>query len=146
MENKGDFKSEAHKQYAEVEKELNNLEINYAYFVIALNTACIGFGFVQSITLKLNIHSGLLLLAVLFWFLSVVNGVLLIRSFISMVRFERTQLGDGLTGRAVPDGEYEKIYGTLSKKFVKKNLWMYIFIGLGILAYIIWHLIKMASN
>jgi hypothetical protein len=146
MEKKTGFKSELHKEFGRLEETVNSMEVNYAYFIIAFNSTAIGFVFSQTISLKLTLIMLPLAIALVFWILSIVNGIFLIRWLISRFMFNRDHLGDMLTGKIASDDELELGYNNINNHIKDKNRYMYIFMIIAFTCYIIWHVLKMYNN
>lgn len=139
-----------------LQKELREKQEKYSYYLIALCVTCIGFSILQTKELKLDYIHIPIGLAVLFWSVSIYSGFQYIGILTASIH--RTILAiDVMQGKDDITGSHpEKIaiglevYSKGNKKIVKKSIFFY---GLqnwtfyiGVVLFLIWHLIRMYQN
>ncbi len=146
MDVKQAYRSDAHKEFARLDENVRTFELTFAYFMLTVNTASIGFAIQQSISLKLNIYIVALGLALVSWIIAFVNGVLLIRYLIASARFERDQLGDYIVNKEAPFEQLKKYYDSITVGTAKKNTKLYVYMVAGIFFFIVWYIIKLYFN
>lgn len=119
----------------------------FVYYILAINAGCIAFGMNQTRDLLMGYDKIPFLLALIFWLISFIMGLLNIKynQLATTVNIEYIKSllpqGNELEARQ----HLEKIY-SLQRKLYKVDKFQNIFLALGVLSYIVWHILHMFNN
>lgn len=142
------------KEQLELHKEFRDKQEKYAYYLVALCVASIGFSVTQTTGQTLKWIQLPLGLAILSWGISIICGLRFIGLIVSSIYrnsiyLDMVQGKDDISGRDPHKIEIGvKVYREGSEKMNKKSTLLYTFqeglFFLGILLFIVWRVVEMA--
>lgn len=117
----------------------------YVYYLLAADAACVAFAIDQGKKLTLSIAQIPLGVAVLCWGFSFFNGLKQIQAFERYITLNVIQLKLSIKNSHLGHKQYNEL-NSLDEKIYKLRNKQNIYFGLGILAFLIWNIVRMYYN
>lgn len=115
----------------------------FVYYILAINAACIGFALSQTKSVSWGLHNIILLASLFFWLISFCCGLVTIKisqlATTTNIELIKARI---LEESSLANQHLERIFA-LQKRLYKIDFLQNLMLGLGILCYIIWHIIHM---
>lgn len=118
----------------------------FVYYILAINAACIVFAINKTQSLPIGYDKFCLLAALLFWLISFCLGLINIKCNQLATTVNMELLTSRILEETQLEDEHRQKLFSLQKTLYKIDFAQNRLLGLGIIFYIIWHIMHMISN